>query len=190
MFWKASQNELFPYQMVADELMKAILQETEITLLDSTKTTHTWKYQVKLSRESNFAAFAGSLLKTLDWGMRISFRESLSPSDQFGRLKRWKVYLPRLNQKKPMPVDVVFCRILRKIRFFQHHAIPGPSWIDPMTMIFYSPVEKSYISLLSKKNDETIPLSLKKSCMICCIHNLHTGGQTSGVSFKVSSQKI
>ena len=148
--------------MVADELMKAILQETEITLLGSTKSTHTWKYQVKLSRESNFAAFAGSLLKTLVGGMRISFRESLSPSDQFGRLKRWKVYLPKLNQKKPMQADVVFCRILRKIRFFQHHAIPRPSWIDPMTMIFYSPVEKSYISLLSKKNDETIPLSLKK----------------------------
>ena len=85
-----------------------------------------------------------------------------------------------------MQADVVFCPILRKLRFFQHHAIPGPSWIDPMTMIFYSPVEKSYISLLSKKNDETIPLSLKKSCMICCIHNLHPGGQTSGVFFKGS----
>ena len=175
--------------MVADDLMKTILQETEITLLGSTKTTHTWKYQVKLSRESNFAAFAGSLLKTLDGGMRISFRESLSPSDQFGRLKRWKVYLPKLNQKKPMQADVVFCRILRKIRFFQHHAIPEPSWIDPMTMIFYSPVEKSYISLLSKKNDETIPLSLKKSCMIRCIHKIHTGGQTSGVSFKGNVDK-
>ena len=149
--------------MVADELMKAILQETEITLLGSTKTTHTWKYQVKLSRESNFAAFAGSLLKTLDGGMRISFRESLSPSDQFGRLKRWKVYLPKLNQKKPMQADVVFCRILRKIRFFQHHAIPGPSWIDPMTMNFHSSLEKSYISLLSKKNGETIRWNCKKS---------------------------
>ena len=170
--------------MVADELMKAILQETEITLLGSTKTTHTWKYQVKMSRESNFAAFAGSLLKTLDGGMRISFRESLSPSDQFGRLKRWKVYLPKLNQKKPMQADVVFCRILRKIRFFQHHAIPGPSWIDPMTMIFYSPVEKSYISLLSKKNDETIPLSLKKKFMHQTIRLIQHAGQTSGVFFK------
>ena len=74
--------------MVADELIKTILQETEITLLGSTKTTHTWIYQVKLSREPNFAAFACSLLKTPDGGMRISFRESLSPSDQFGRLKR------------------------------------------------------------------------------------------------------
>ena len=174
--------------MVADELMKAFLQETEITLLGSTKTTHTWKYQVKLSRESNFAAFAGSLLKTLDWGMRISFRESLSPSDQFGRLKRWKVYLPKLNQRKPMQADVVFCRILRKIRFFQHHAIPGPSWIDPMTMIFYYPVEKSYISLLSKKNDETIPLSLKKKSMHQTIRLIQHAGQTSGVFFKF--QKI
>ena len=86
--------------MVADELMKAILQETEITVLDNMKTTHTWKYQVKMSRESNFAAFAGSLLKTLDGGMRISFRESLSPSDQFGRLKSFTDYLPKLNQKK------------------------------------------------------------------------------------------
>ena len=174
--------------MVADELMKAFLQETEITLLGSTKTTHTWKYQVKLSRESNFAAFAGSLLKTLDGGMRISFRESLSPSDQFGRLKRWKVYLPKLNQKKPMQADVVFCRILRKIRFFQHHAIPGPSWIDPMTMIFYSPVEKSYISLLSKKNDETIPLSLKKKFMHQTIRLIQHAGQTSGVFFNLVLQ--
>ena len=83
-----------------------------------------------------------------------------------------------------MQADVVFCPILRKIRFFQHHAIPGPSWIDPMTMIFYSPVEKSYISLLSKKNDETIPLSLKKKFMHRCIHMIHTAGQTSGVFFK------
>ena len=175
--------------MFVDELMKAILQETEITLLGSTKTTHTWIYQVKLCMESNFASLAGSLLKTLDWGMRISFRESLSLSDQFERLKRWKVYLPKLNQKKPMQADVVFCRILRKIRFFQHHAIPGPSWIDPMTMIFYSPVEKSYISLLSKKNDETIPLSLKKSCMYTCIHLLDPGGQTSEVFFKYASNR-
>ena len=84
-----------------------------------------------------------------------------------------------------MQADVVFCRILRKIRFFQHHVIPGPSWIDPMTMIFYSPVEKSYISLLSKKNDETIPLSLKKSSMMSCIHLLDPGGQTSEVFFKL-----
>ena len=86
--------------MVADELMKAILQETEITLLDSTKTTHTWKYQVKMSRESNFSAFAGSLLKTLDGGMRISFRESLSPSDQFGRLKKMKSLTSKIKPEK------------------------------------------------------------------------------------------
>jgi len=139
MFWKASQNELFPYQMVADELMKAILQETEITLLGSTKTAHSWKYQVKLSRESNFAALAGSLLKTLEWGMRISFRESLSPSDQFGRLKRWKVYLPKLNQKKPMQADAVFCRILWKIRFFKIMPSQGPLGLIRWQWIFILP---------------------------------------------------
>ena len=70
-------------------------------------------------------------------------------------------------------------------KVFQHHAIPGPSWIDPMTMIFYSPVEKSYISLLSKKNDETIPLSLKKKFMHQTIRLIQHAGQTSGVFFKV-----
>ena len=80
--------------------------------------------------------------------------------------------------------DVVVFRILRKIRFLQHHAIPGPFWIDPMTMIFYSPLEKSYISLLSKKNDETIPLSLKKKCMYQKIHLIDPGGQTTEVFFK------
>ena len=80
--------------------------------------------------------------------------------------------------------DVVAFRILRKIRFLQHHAIPGPFWIDPMTMIFHSPVEKSYISLLSKKNGETIPLSLKKKCMSRCIRLIDPGGQTTEVFFK------
>ena len=54
-----------------------------------------------------------------------------------------------------------------------------------MIMIFYFPLEKSYISLLSKKNGETIPLSLKKSSMMSCIHLLDPGGQTSEVFFKV-----